>query len=41
MIKQSTTQQLHSQPFITYRDPKTGRWMVLKAQSNTAQAIAA
>ncbi|MBD2464409.1 hypothetical protein H6G89_25720 [Oscillatoria sp. FACHB-1407] len=29
--KQAKTRQLRQNPFTTYRDPETGRWMVIKA----------
>jgi len=29
--RQSKNQQLQPNPFTTYRDPETGRWMVIKS----------
>ncbi|WP_199314153.1 hypothetical protein [Leptolyngbya sp. FACHB-671] len=35
-MRQSSTKSLQQNPFLTYRDPKTGRWLVVKPQQQVS-----
>ncbi|MGL5131507.1 MAG: hypothetical protein ACRC78_03205 [Planktothrix sp.] len=41
MATQSSGKELRPNPFIAYRDPETGKWIVVKSEPRDVEAAAA
>jgi hypothetical protein len=41
MATQSPNKELRPNPFMTYRDPETGKWIVVKPQTKDVEVAVA
>ena len=41
MATQLSAKELRPNPFIAYRDPQTGKWIVVKPEAKDAEVVAA
>ncbi|VXD22212.1 hypothetical protein PL8927_740017 [Planktothrix serta PCC 8927] len=41
MAAQSSSKELRPNPFIAYRDPETGKWIVVKPQTRDVEVAVA
>jgi hypothetical protein len=40
MATQSSSKELRPNPFIAYRDPETGKWIVVKSEARDVEVAA-